>query len=169
MKKVIIILFILVAISVGINEKEKILIPDDAIRFRIIANSNSKNDQVLKVEIKDKLEKEIYSIIGDASNIEDARFRIKNNLNKIDNIVKEYNVSYDIKYGNNYFPEKEYKGIKYAAGDYESLVVTLGSGMGNNWWCVMFPPLCLLDEEENLQNVEYEWYAQKLINNLKRN
>ena len=86
---------------------------------------------------------------------------------KVDNILKEYNVLYDINYGDNYFPEKEYKGVEYEAGTYESLVITLGSGKGHNWWCVMFPPLCLIDEKENLDNAEYTFYAQKLINKFK--
>ncbi len=167
MKKIIIILFLLVVILVTINEKEKILIPDDAIRFRIIANSNSVEDQNLKLEIKNKVESEIYKIIGNTNDINVARNRIKNNLYKVDNILKEYNVLYDINYGDNYFPEKEYKGVEYEAGTYESLVITLGSGKGHNWWCVMFPPLCLIDEKENLDNAEYTFYAQKLINKFK--
>ena len=164
MKKLIIGLFLLVVISVSINEKEHFLIPDDAIRFRIIANSDSKEDQDLKINIKNNVEKEIYKLIGNAENIDDVRKLITNNIDKIDNVMKKYNVSYDINYGNNYFPEKEYKGISYKEGNYESLVITLGNGLGHNWWCVLFPPLCLLDEQENLDNAEYELYASKLIN-----
>ena len=167
MKKIIIILFILIVVGVLFNEKEQILIPDNAIRFRIIANSDSEEDQKLKLEIKDKVESELYDIIGDTNNIDIARNRIKNNLDKVDNILKEYNVSYDINYGNNYFPIKNYKGVEYEAGNYESLVITLGNGTGHNWWCVLFPPLCLLDEEDNLKDAEYEFYAQELINKFK--
>ena len=169
MKKLIIGLFLLVVISVSINEKEHYLIPDDAIRFRIIANSDSKEDQDLKINIKNNVEKEIYKLIGNAENIDDARKLITNNIDKIDNVMKKYNVSYDINYGNNYFPEKEYKGISYKEGSYESLVITLGNGLGHNWWCVLFPPLCLLDEQENLDNAEYELYASKLINKFVKN
>ena len=164
MKKIIVVLFIAIVLFVGINEKGKILIPDDAIRFRVIANSDSEDDQNLKIAVKNEVEKELYSIIGDTKNIGEARNRIANNIDKVDNILKKYNISYDISYGNNYFPEKEYKGIKYSEGNYESIVITLGSGLGHNWWCVLFPPLCLLDEQENLENVEYEFYASKLIN-----
>ena len=167
MKKIIIILFIIMVVGVLLNEKEKLLIPDNAIRFRIIANSDSNEDQELKLEIKDKVENEIYKIIGDTNNIDIARNKIKNNLNKVDNILKEYNVEYEINYGDNFFPQKEYKGVSYEAGNYESLVITLGNGTGHNWWCVLFPPLCLLDEKENLEDVEYEFYAQELINKIK--
>lgn len=167
MKKIIIGLFIVMVTLVIINEKESILIPDEAIRFRVIANSNSYEDQELKLTIKNEVEKEIYKLISNDKNINEARLTIENNLDKIDNILRKYNVSYDISFGNNYFPEKEYKGITYNEGNYESLVITLGTGSGKNWWCVLFPPLCLLDEEENLENTEYKLYATKLINKFK--
>ena len=114
MKKIIIVVFFIIVMLVCINEKENILIPDDAIRFRVIANSDSEYDQELKLEVKNDVEKELYNIIGNSKNIDEARNKIANNLNKVDNILKKYNVSYDISYGNNYFPEKEYKGIKYS-------------------------------------------------------
>lgn len=167
MKKIIIGLFIVMVTLVFINEKENILIPDNAIRFRVIANSDSFEDQNLKMKVKEEVEQEVYKLIGNTKNIEDARVILQNNLDKVDNIVNKYNVSYDISYGNNYFPEKNYKGITYSAGNYESLVITLGSGSGKNWWCVLFPPLCLLDEEENLENAEYELYVSKIINKFK--
>jgi stage II sporulation protein R len=166
MKKIIIVIFVIIVTLVTINEKSKIIIPKDAIRFRIIANSNSDIDQKEKLLIKNSVEKELFKIIRDAKNSSEARIIINNNLDKIDNIVKEYNVNYEINYGNNYFPEKVYKGITYESGEYESLVITLGKGLGNNWWCVLFPPLCLLDEE-NVNDYEYELYVSKLINNYK--
>ncbi len=167
MKKVIVILFIIIVAGVLYNEKENILIPDNAIRFRVIANSDKKEDQELKLEIKNDVEKELYKIIADAKNINEARALINANLDKVDSILKKYNVNYDISYGDNYFPQKIYKGITYKAGDYESLVITVGEGLGKNWWCVLFPPLCLLDENNSLDNVSYELYAKKIINNFK--
>lgn len=167
MKKIITILFILMIVSVGINEKENILIPDNAIRFRVIANSNKEEDQKLKMNIKNDVEAELYKLISNAKNIEEARKIITNNLETVDNILKKYNVEYDISYGDNYFPIKKYKGIKYNEGNYESLVITVGEGLGQNWWCVLFPPLCLLDEQNKLNDAEYQLYATKLINKFK--
>ena len=64
----------------------------------------------------------------------------------------------------NYFPQKEFKGVTYEEGYYESLVVTLGSGSGDNWWCVLFPPLCLLEAEESEKDdVEYQFFVKELI------
>ncbi len=167
MKKIIITLFVIVVFSVILNEKENILIPDNAIRFRIIANSDSKVDQNLKLMIKDDVETELYNLINNVKNIEEARNIINNNLNKVDNILNKYNVNYDISYGDNYFPTKEYKGITYKSGNYESLVITLGEGLGQNWWCVLFPPLCLLDEKKDLNESQYEFYVSKIINKFR--
>ena len=79
--------------------------------------------------------------------------------------LKDINVKEDftIKYGINYFPEKVYKGTTYKSDNYESLVITLGNGEGENWWCVLFPPLCLIDAEENEENINYEFIVKKII------
>ena len=163
MKKIIIILFVLTILLVGKNDTKEILIPDKAIRFRIVANSNSIEDQQEKMIIKEKLEKEIYELINKekTENIENT---LQNNMDKIKEIISSYNVSYDINYGLNYFPVKHYKGVLYPAGNYESLVITLGEGLGDNFWCVLFPPLCLLDNEvQDTSEVEYQLYVKKLL------
>jgi len=164
LKKVIIILFI-VSLFIIFNKKEEdIIIPSNAIRFRVIANSNTVQDQQNKLLIKDKLEKEIYNLIKDANSTNDVRDVISSNMDAIDKLVKEYNVPYNINYGLNYFPTKNYKGVMYKAGDYESLVITLGEGMGNNFWCVLFPPLCLLDNnEEDISDIKYQSYVKNIL------
>ena len=80
--------------------------------------------------------------------------------------MQNYNLPYSINFGLNYFPEKEYKGIVYEEGYYESLLITLGEGKGNNWWCVLFPPLCLLEAEENTE-VEYTSLVGELLEKYK--
>ena len=100
-----------------------------------------------------------------SSNIEEARQTIKESIPSIRKEINNYNVAYDLNYGYNYFPEKSYKGINYPAGEYESLVVTLGDGLGDNWWCVLFPPLCLLEaSESDLDEAEYTFYFKDIIN-----
>ena len=75
-----------------------------------------------------------------------------------------YNNTYNINYGTNHFPEKEYKGVIYQEGDYESLVITLGEGLGDNFWCVLFPPLCLLEAEDTeTDKVEYTSFIKEII------
>lgn len=75
---------------------------------------------------------------------------------------EKYNLDYKINFGENYFPEKEFNGVTYEEGYYESVLVTLGKGEGDNWWCVLFPPLCLLEAEES-DEVEYKFFVQELI------
>ena len=71
---------------------------------------------------------------------------------------------YSIDYGYHYFPEKIYKGVKYEEGEYESLLVTLGEGKGDNWWCILFPPLCSLEvDENNNEKIEYSLYVKEMF------
>ncbi len=164
MKKIILVLFIVTMILLINKGDTKVLIPKDAIRFRIVANSNSLEDQTLKLEIKEDLQPIITNIIGDSNNIDDARVKIKNNLYEVKNVLNNYDTSYKVNYGLNYFPEKNYDGVTYLPGNYESLVITLGDGLGDNWWCVLFPPLCLLEaSEENLDDVVYTSYVKELL------
>lgn len=143
-------------------------IPEDAIRIRIIPNSNSDFDQTMKMKVKEKLEITMFDLLKEASSSEEARNIIKNNLNLIDKDVEKilndnyYDIDYNVNYGLNYFPSKKYKGIKYDAGYYESLLVTLGKGEGDNWWCVLFPPLCLIEGEEN-SDVEYKSFVKEIL------
>lgn len=143
MKKIVIILAIIIGI-LSIQEKQ-VIIPEKTIRFRVIANSNIEEDQKLKKEIIKKLEQELK--LKD-SNIEEARVHIQKNLPKYEEKIKQLTSNYKISYGQNYFPQKEWKKVIFPAGEYESLVITLGDGMGDNFWCILFPPLCMIDEEE---------------------
>lgn len=165
MKKIIVCLFI-VTVLVLVNKEETIvLIPEDAIRFRIIANSNSIEDQKEKIEIRNELEPIIGDILTNSTTKEKTKTEINNNLYKINHVIDKFNTTYDVNYGLNFFPEKNYKGVTYKEGNYESLVITLGDGLGDNWWCVLFPPLCLLEANEtNYDDITYTSYIQELIN-----
>ena len=166
MKKVLIVLSIIILL-LCINKKEEIIIPKNSIRFRVIANSNNIEDQVLKKEVVSSLKEEINDI-ETSNNIEEARLKIKSNISSIEDKINKklkesnYNNQVTIKYGNNYFPQKEYKGIKYEEGNYESLVITIGEGIGDNFWCVLFPPLCNIDT--NNKNIEYTTLVKEIIN-----
>ena len=159
MKKIIIILFVITTIYF-INYKDDIVIPSDSIRFRIIANSNSIEDQNTKNMIKNDIINNVFTNIKTEKDIQ-------NNLNNIENIVKSYNIDYTINYGSNYFPEKEYKGIKYPKGYYKSLVITLEDGLGENYWCIMYPQLCLV-EDNNTNEIEYKVLVKEILNNYKK-
>lgn len=171
MKKLFILsLLSLVIITVINNNYNKVIIPKEAIRFRVIANSNSEYDQINKKEIAKTLSTDIVEILKETSSISDARTTLQNNLTsfekKAQEVAKSNNYKEDINvdYGTHYFPEKEYKGVTYKEGEYESLVVTLGSGRGENFWCVLFPPLCLLEADEaDTDKIEYKSFIKELI------
>lgn len=170
MKKIIIIL-IVVIISLLIYQEQKedtVIIPAKAIRLRVIPNSNNMLDQNMKEKVKEYLEDNTYKLIKNESDIEKARHIIKESIPEVkENIEKiftqnNYNMNYDVSYGYNYFPEKSYKGIKYNDGYYESIVISIGKAEGDNWWCVLFPNLCLVDLEKK-SDIEYKsWVIEKL-------
>ena len=169
MKRILIVILIFSIMIINEN-KEEVIIPNEAIRFRVIASTNSISDQYVKKVVRDDLEKEIVKDLNESNNIDTTRKILSNNVNKYSNIVKESlektstNETYKINYGLNYFPEKKYKGITYPEGNYESLVVTLGKGEGSNWWCVLFPPLCLLEADETeKEEVEYKSFIKEII------
>ncbi len=170
MKKTFLILIIIFIVYyiIGVVSEEVIRIPDEAIRFRVIANSNTQKDQNIKYEVKDEVEEYMATILQNVDSIDESRMIISNNLdnisNKVNTIFKKenYNSNYKVNFGLNYFPQKEFKGITYSEGYYESLVITIGEGKGDNWWCVLFPPLCLLEAEESTE-VEYKSFVKEII------
>lgn len=169
MKKYLIVLTIIL-IVVLTNTSEKVIIPKEAIRFRVIANSDNKIDQKAKKNIVRKLSKDVTKVLENTNSIEEARTNIQNNISNFEKTIEEenktknYNMNVDINYGKNYFPEKNYKGVTYKEGVYESLVVTLGEGKGKNFWCVLFPPLCLLEATEaEIEEIEYKSFIKEII------
>ena len=170
MKKMIIILGILV-ITMSTIKTAAITIPEESIRFRVIANSNNKKDQQVKKEIITNLSTKIANIENNSTSLINSRENIQKSIPELKYIINKtiiasnYQDKYSINYGMNYFPEKVYKGVTYPEGEYESLVITLGDGLGDNFWCVLFPPLCLLETEENNKDeVEYSSLVQEIIN-----
>ena len=165
MKKTLIILMIIVVI-LSIN-KHEYKIPEDSIRFRVIANSNNIEDQKLKKEVVKNLKESLINT-NNSTNIVETRNIIEENLplytKIVDKTLKDnnYNKDFHINYGKNYFPEKDYNNETYPEGEYESLVVTIGEGIGDNFWCVLFPPLCF-EEKENYQ---YKSFFKEIINKI---
>ncbi len=172
MKRIItIIIMSIITLSLVKNES-LVVVPDESIRFRVIAASNTIED----INVKNKVASSIGSEIVEFSNkstINDARSSLKENLDNINKKIDEtfetldYKNTYNVNYGINYFPEKVYKGVKYNEGYYESLVVTIGEGEGNNYWCVLYPPLCMIESKEESEKVEYKFLVKEIIDNFK--
>lgn len=172
MKKIIIILTLITGFLIYKEIKaDTIIIPDTSIRLRVVPNSNSALDQNMKIKVKEYLEVNTYELLRDQTDIEEARNLIeenipvlKENINQIFN-ENNYNMNYSINFGYNYFPEKEYRGITYSEGYYESIVISIGKAEGDNWWCVLFPNLCLIDLE-NKDDAEYKSWVAETINKI---
>ena len=171
MKKIILtfILIILTYVVIGNVIAKNNIIPDDAIRIRVIANSNSEYDQEIKNKVKETVEYDMYNLLKNTIELKEARELINSNLKFVEKDIdillqnEKYELPFNINFGLNYFPKKEFKGITYDEGYYESVVVTLGEGLGDNWWCVLFPPLCMIEAEEST-DVEYTTMVEEIIN-----
>jgi len=129
-------------------------IPQESIRLRILANSDSPSDQLVKREIRDAVveQMELWVLqLDNPQSLEEAKALTRQHLPEIRQLVGEELSSRGITYAYNVeldvvpFPTKLYGGMVYPAGDYDALRITLGEGQGQNWWCVLFPPLCFID------------------------
>lgn len=121
------------------------------IRLHVIANSNTASDQGIKLKVRDAIIKHMQSR-DDISTRRDMEEYITANTDRLERIAegvvasegRDDNVKASL--GIRYIPEKTYGGTTFPAGNYEALDIKIGEGKGENWWCVLFPPLCLLDE-----------------------
>ena len=176
MKKALIFIALVVVIIFSLNNKtnEYVIVPNESIRFRIIPNSNSIEDIFMKEKVKESISN-VINEIETSENIDETRKNIISSIPKVESsidtlfIENNYDKTYKVKYGMNYFPEKIYKGVKYPEGNYESMVVEIGNASGDNYWCVLFPPLCMIEAEES-EDIEYKFFISEIINKfLKRN
>ncbi|WP_062351524.1 stage II sporulation protein R [Bacillus kwashiorkori] len=128
-----------------------VVIPNEAIRLRILANSNSEQDQEIKRKVRDLVNAQITEWVEQLTSLEEARQVIQTNLPEVENIAREIlqeekvNQSVHVDFDRVAFPTKLYGNFLYPAGEYEAILITIGEGTGANWWCVLFPPLCFLD------------------------
>ncbi|KWW20934.1 hypothetical protein AS888_14990 [Peribacillus simplex] len=134
-----------------VGAEETKVIPDEAIRLRILANSDEEKDQAVKRLIRDEVNKDITKWVQELTSLDEARDVITSHLPdiqaKAEAVVKENGLEQSVKvdFGQAEFPTKLYGQYLYPAGEYEAVIITLGEGEGANWWCVLFPPLCFLD------------------------
>jgi stage II sporulation protein R len=141
------------------------------IRFHVIANSDTKEDQNLKLKIRDKVLQYMTPKLKDSKSLEESREIIKENDKTIKEIaqglIKEegfnYNISTMLSFEN--FPVKSYGNIILPQGRYEAYRILIGNSRGQNWWCVMFPPLCFVDlAKGEIAEKETEAAMKKVLN-----
>ena len=128
-----------------------VVIPNEAVRLRILANSDAPADQALKRAVRDAVNDQITTWVSDLTSFEEAKRVIAEHIPEIEQTVarivreKKSDQSYTVTFGRVSFPTKIYGSYIYPAGEYDAVLITLGKGEGANWWCVLFPPLCFLD------------------------
>ncbi|ATO37625.1 stage II sporulation protein R [Geobacillus thermodenitrificans] len=128
-----------------------VMVPNEAIRLRILANSDNVADQELKRKVRDAVNAQINDWVAELTSFEEAKRVIRSHLPDIEQTVarvlrdEQSNQSYKVEFGSVRFPTKVYGNYVYPAGTYDAVLITLGAGKGANWWCVLFPPLCFLD------------------------
>ena len=169
MKKI----FILISLILFIvfMSRDEYTINENTIRFRVISNSNSAKDIIMKEKVVD----ELSTILFEKTNsLEETEKNIVSNIprieSKIDNLFlkNNYDKTYNISYGLNEFPKKTYRGKTYEAGLYNSLVIEIGEAKGNNYFCILYPSLCLLDYENKEEQNEKVEYRFKIVDLFKK-
>lgn len=158
-------------------------IQNSVFRLHVIANSDSTEDQNLKYIVRDKVLEYINTISDEVNTKEDVISLAKANINEIQQIAEEtvrengYDYPVKLSIGNFAFPTKTYGDISFPAGFYDALKIEIGNAEGQNWWCVMFPPLCFVDVtsgivpdeskeimQDNLSDEEYKLISENSNN-----
>ena len=122
---------------------------DNVLRLHVLANSDSSEDQALKLEVRDRILEETATLFKDCKSKDEAREAVESNLDKIREIAEQtvreagYEYGVSVSLGEEEYPTKNYEECCFPAGEYLSLRVMIGEAEGENWWCVLFPPLCI--------------------------
>jgi stage II sporulation protein R len=129
-------------------DREQRQLADDVLRLHVLANSDSDADQALKLEVRDRILAESESILAGVSDREQAKTRLQGSMEVLaqagaDTVARAgYQYPVTVSVEKTWFPTKQYADFALPAGDYTALRVVIGEGGGQNWWCVVFPPLC---------------------------
>lgn len=128
--------------------------PEELIRFHVVANSDSDQDQELKRAVRDAILEEVGPRLAESHSLEKSRELLKTILPEMENtaqaVVQSRGLAYPVKavYGKAAFPTKSYGSLILPAGEYEAVRILIGEAVGANWWCVLFPPLCFVDIDQ---------------------
>lgn len=177
MKKIIIlvsssVILIVIAICsiVFISPSAKKTTNAQYLRIHIRANSNSEEDQAIKYKVKEKIVEYLTPYIANSTNIDEAisciNANIKNIRKQANDVLNKNGFNYTSKaeIRTEQFPTRNYGNVTLDKGEYQALIIELGSGTGDNWWCVMFPPLCFIGSENtNNQSITYKSKLYEII------
>lgn len=146
-------LALLLTLAEGRQKEEALAarIAPEILRFHVLANSNSKKDQSLKLKVRTMLLNSIYEGLGENASLGETKAYVTEHKKELEEDAEQYmkSLGYDypahIEVTQCYFPTKAYGDMVFPCGSYEAVRVEIGKGKGHNWWCVLYPPLCFVD------------------------
>lgn len=166
MKKIFVLAVVVFIIAIGSKQYEQHKMTEEIagkiIRFHVLANSDSEEDQQLKLEVRDAIGSYMQTKLSGVSDINESRQIVTENLSSIEEqaekVISEEGYTYTVsaRLTRTDFPEKTYGPYTFHAGNYEALEVTIGKGSGHNWWCVMYPNLCFFNSTYEVVDEEAE-------------
>lgn len=144
-------------------------IAGEIFRLHVIANSDTQKDQELKLEVKNQVVDFLEETVGETHSAEETKEAVLTHLAQIEeearDTVEEKGYDYPVQavVEKTYFPEKTYGDCTFPAGEYEALVIRIGDAKGKNWWCVLYPSLCFLDDTYAVVTEEKKEELQKVL------
>lgn len=144
-------------------------IAKEVFRLHVVANSDRDEDQNLKLQVKTKIVEYLKDLLGENPNLEETKEGALTHLDEIEKTAEEVikNEGFDYKVTaiveNTYFPDKTYGDCTFPAGEYEALNIKIGKAAGHNWWCVLYPSLCFIDDSHGIVSEEKKEKLQDVL------
>ncbi len=168
MKKITVIIGVLIIIFLGSNSyyANSNSLNNSVLRLHVIANSDSVDDQALKIAVKNEVVELLKTDFAEQQDVEQARKLATENIPRIQELAEEviesqgYHYTVQVKVGEYMFPTKSYGNLVFPQGEYQALRIIIGDGEGKNWWCVLFPPLCMVSDSDKGLSFDKEEEAQ---------
>lgn len=158
------ILVALMAVIMALTVSVKAFDYKDIVRIHIRANSNSQEDQDMKIQVRDKINQYLAPILEKPKSKEEAVEILEKELVKLKDIADSVSgQNCRVTLGEEYFPKKTYNNKTYPEGEYTALIIEIGTGQGRNWWCVAFPNMCYTTSEKK---VEYKSFFVELLERI---
>lgn len=141
------------------------------LRIHIRANSNSEQDQTVKYKVKDDVVEALIPLLSQIESFEEAKCVISENFSMIEQVANQtlqdngFSYTSSAKISNEYFPTRTYENITLEEGYYDALILNLGSGQGDNWWCIVFPAFCFTQtkKSDNIVYISQIWEIIKSV------
>ena len=153
------------------SPKQETLLPENYLRIHIRANSDKPIDQEVKYKVKDAVVEALIPILAQCEDKSEAVKVLKKNFSYIEKVANNvlgacgFDYTSHAKFDKEFFPTRVYDNLVLPEGEYDSLILNLGSGSGNNWWCVVYPAFCFL-ETKNSDNIVYISQIWDIIKNV---